>query len=94
MRESVTDGLTGIAIDAASPAADVHRAGWEAGFDVHAKGQHGDSVTDVDIEAERAIRSFIISRRPHDSIIGEELGFFCELMAAVRDVRRSSSPAP
>lgn len=72
MQHALIDELTRTAIEAAEIGAQVHRAGWACGFAVRAKGDHGDSVTEIDLDAERAIRTFLSSARPDDSVIGEE----------------------
>jgi myo-inositol-1(or 4)-monophosphatase len=72
VQHALIDELTRTAIEAAEIGAQVHRAGWASGFAVRAKGDHGDSVTEIDLDAERAIRTFLSSARPDDSVIGEE----------------------
>ncbi|MFN3256334.1 MAG: inositol monophosphatase family protein [Ilumatobacter sp.] len=72
MEHALIEELTTTAIEAAAVAAEVQRAGWATGFRVNAKGDHGDSVTDIDIAAEAAIRQCLKIARPDDSLIGEE----------------------
>ncbi|WP_207760604.1 inositol monophosphatase family protein [Mycolicibacterium sphagni] len=66
--------LLDVALTAAWSGADVLKAGARGSFRVTNKGsEDGNLVTDVDVEAEHAVRGVIQSRRPTDEITGEEL---------------------
>jgi myo-inositol-1(or 4)-monophosphatase len=68
-------GLLEIAREAAWAAADELRARFgRRPSHVHAKSSPTDLVSEADVAAERAIRSVLASRRPDDSILGEEGG--------------------
>ena len=62
-----------VAVRAATAGAAVVRARYGAGARRIAK-EGVDFATDVDIEAERAIRAVLSQSRPDDGVVGEELG--------------------
>jgi myo-inositol-1(or 4)-monophosphatase len=67
------DGDVWVAMRAARLGADEVRSGFDTEFRTSMKGQV-DPVTQIDLAAEQAIRSAIVSHFPNDSILGEEEG--------------------
>ncbi|MGY4708599.1 inositol monophosphatase family protein [Mycolicibacterium sp. CBM1] len=68
-----TAELLDVALAAARRGAQVLRAGAQGVLQITTKGDDGNLVTNVDLDAERAVRGLIESRRPDDEITGEEL---------------------
>lgn len=66
--------LLDVARETARAVSKVHSEGSSMGLSVHQKSNSGDIVTQVDRHAENVARAHILSRRPHDSITGEEGG--------------------
>lgn len=62
-----------VAIDAAAMGMQVVRARFRGTMTIHAKPGE-DFATDVDEEAERAVREVLAHERPDDAVTGEELG--------------------
>ncbi|WP_243841313.1 inositol monophosphatase [Mycobacterium sp. DL592] len=68
-----TAELLDVALAAARRGALVLTSGAQGIVQITTKGDDGNLVTNVDVEAERAVRDVIESRRPDDEITGEEL---------------------
>ena len=62
-----------VAVDAATMGMQVVRARFRGALTIHAKPGE-DFATDVDEEAERAVRDVLAFERPDDAVTGEELG--------------------
>ncbi|GHG53326.1 inositol monophosphatase family protein [Streptomyces griseocarneus] len=63
-----------LAVDAAREAGALLRSRFQDDYDVRAKGDAGDVVTDLDLLAERLVVRRIRERYPHDRILAEEAG--------------------
>jgi len=63
-----------LAIEVAEAAASVHRAGRSRVLEVRSKSTATDLVTQIDTEAEAAIRRILEARVPGDAVLGEEEG--------------------
>lgn len=71
---ALVDELEALALELADVAQQMHLQGLRSGYISHAKGTHGDLVTDIDRRAESAMIDLIRSNRPQDAIVGEEQG--------------------
>ncbi|MCA6095942.1 inositol monophosphatase [Streptomyces sp. SCA3-4] len=63
-----------VAVGAAREAGALVRSRFQDDYAVRAKGEGGDVVTDLDLQAERLIVERIRQRFPHDRILAEEAG--------------------
>jgi myo-inositol-1(or 4)-monophosphatase len=63
-----------VAVAAAREAGTLLRSRFHQEYDVRAKGDRGDVVTDLDLMAERLVVERIRERFPHDRILAEEAG--------------------
>ncbi len=66
--------LLDVAMEAAATAVELIHTNRPASLQVHTKSSATDHVTNMDIASEDAIRRVITTRRPHDSLLGEEHG--------------------
>ncbi|MBL3688169.1 inositol monophosphatase [Leucobacter zeae] len=84
MRRTAGGELLEAAITAAAAGAEVLRRGFGSRLTVDGKGDDGNLVTDIDLAAERAVRSALAARRPDDAVTGEELPDDAHRRAEVR----------
>ncbi len=68
------DRALGVAVEAAEAAGRLLKARACGGFSIHAKGDAGDVVTELDLASEEVIVEAIRTAFPHHQIVGEEAG--------------------